>query len=462
MKNDMENNLSSNEESIDIQNENITENEMQLNNQEPINQDNKPNVFAKFKNKRTLMMIIITIMVLGLTTTSALYYNKSKNNNTNPNDNINDDPKDDPKDNPNDNDNNNDDDDIGDDDPIKSEKVLYIFSADGKCDYVSVSLENTHYVLLKAGEYKCRSLDCKDITEYRQYIAVEEENNHIYIYNCETKKTEYSPIININFAGIVGYDKKIYGLLTHEYNDDGYDVFGFYSFEKNKITIGAKYHYLDVEEHDISLKNNIIVARKGDYIYLLDILTGKEILKFEDRYIVLVFNERDKNTPVYYSVHDRETYKGRVYDKNGKLLFNGESFKDIRLIDKNNFLTTKDHEVFEVRDINNNISVTSKKYKEIFTMGIDYIFVLDNDNIAKFVNSKDELIANFTEWSNDHYFDFLYSGSNDEEIFFSYWFDSDGDELDECYVYIYNKKTGTVRKEEPGLLCPDKYFILEI
>jgi hypothetical protein len=443
MKDEMKNNPSSNDELTNKENE-VELND--LNNQEPINQDNKPNLLARFKNRKTLMIIVITIMVLGLTTTSALYYSKSKNNDQD--DKINDDPKD----NPIDNDNNNDDDDIGDDTPINSDRIINIFG--GNSNYVVGTFESSYYSLKKVGEYECQNLGCKYIDGHGEYIAVLENNTSIYVYNYKTKEMEYGPIILGEFeAEMLGYDGKIYGLVIYKQNyTDDYES-GFYSFEKNKITIEPKYE-LDLGWHSFkdfgfSLNNNIVIGYKNDYAYLLDILTGKEILKIKDRYLSPLYNEKDKNTLVYYTAWNNTSKNSTIYNKNGKLMFNGETFKNVYFTNNDTILITKDSQTYQIRDIDNTTSFTSKKYKEIFKFGADHIFVLDNDNIIKVINHQDELIVTFMEWNENYTFDEHSSGSNDEQIYFTYSFYSDDE--DECIEYVYDKKTTKVSTTEPDI-----------
>ena len=186
---------------------------------------------------------------------------------------------------------------------------------------------------------------------------------------------------------ILTYNNKLYGIIYKEENSNN-----IYSVESHKTlknikgflftkeegfdpTVMYKYGYAIFNYNGI---NNFINLKTGNISYTIDGTLNS-------------FIEDNTNNITYITTYNSTNKKITIYNSNGKKLFNGKEFINIKLLNGDIFLY--DENKFYLYNSNLELKLTSKKYNNILGVYDDFI-VVDN-NYLEIVNLEDKVLATF-------------------------------------------------------------------
>ena len=125
------------------------------------------------------------------------------------------------------------------------------------------------------------------------------------------------------------------------------------------------------------------------------------------------FIEDKKNNIVYITSYSKNINKFKVYNSNGKLLFNGEEFSSINLYDEG--LMVSNDKSFRLYDSKLNLKVKSKDYESLFGIYDKLIVVLDNQSL-NLVNINDKVVSVLLDKYDKYSFNFVSKSSGYETV----------------------------------------------
>ncbi|MBO5096059.1 MAG: hypothetical protein J6B98_04215 [Bacilli bacterium] len=282
---------------------------------------------------------------------------------------------------------------------LKSDKYYIYEDIEVDYPYLKISdIELNENYLEKVGEYKCDNKNCSYITYSGDFVLFDDYG--LVAYNYKTKKVQELKYYGDAKATELVADNKIYGLIVEkDYN------YGYYSLEKSKYIIPIKESisiYYDASYGYIEIR--------GEEWEIIDPCGNKykpEISKLSNV----------EGTDFYYYTYycGMEDCLYKFFTKDGNEIAKDKTFygytitnnKEILLIDTKN----EEQANFEIYDSNANNIYTSKEYKSVHHLNYeDYLAVIDTDNYLKLINSKEEILATFTEMTEEKYFHDMISG----------------------------------------------------
>ena len=241
------------------------------------------------------------------------------------------------------------------------------------------------------GTFTCNTLDCNYVTAFDKYVVVSERNAK-YLYNYVNNTLEFGPFDN---ETLLAYNETLYGIYYKaEGKNNLYNISlgksvkninGDIDFEKDYVDTGIQYKY-----------GYLITYNNG--FNFVNMKTGNISFTIKDN--IKNFVEDIKSGILYIIIGDKTSNKFKIYNNNGKLMFDGEEFIDFKIT--SNTLITFTQNNFKVYDTKLNVKVTSKNYNNILKSFDDFIIVVDNNKI-KLVDYNDKEIVTFnTEWNTDY------------------------------------------------------------
>lgn len=267
------------------------------------------------------------------------------------------------------------------------------------------------------GSIMCTTDSCEYIKAYDKYVLIKEENKY-YIYDYINSSIEFGPFsISGNYnESMLSYEDKLYGILYVE--DNIQNIYNLNLEKKLKKIEGKlmlsqadlntkllyKYGYAIFENNN---KNNFVNLKTGNVSYSIGgVLTS--------------FIENSNNNLVYIITKSESNSKITIYNSNGKALFSGKEFNDIKLL--NNIVILSGDNNYYVYDYNLKLKLTSKAYDNILGLYDDFVVVVDKGYL-EIVDLEDNILATFDlKWDNSMYkFDNILSNKtleNNEEIIY--------------------------------------------
>ena len=250
------------------------------------------------------------------------------------------------------------------------------------------------------GTITCKTDKCDYITAYNKYVIVN-ENNENYLYNYENDTMEFGPFNlsdNYEFENILSKDYTLYGIYFSEdgvnniYNVDTGKVLKnikgtLYNYDfSNPAAIFYSYHYAPLNNKD---KVDFINLKTGNVSYSISGSLGR-------------FIEDKSSKIIYMLVYEDDSNNFKIYNSNGKLLFDGKKFKSFVVNEEGIFVATNTN--YKVYDSKLNLKLTSKTYDEVLDIYDDFIVVIDNKKL-EILDLNDKVLATFDiEWDKDRYY----------------------------------------------------------
>lgn len=278
---------------------------------------------------------------------------------------------------------------------IKEGKQISIYKINSNNNYSNEQTNNSTLI----STITCKTDNCNYIMAYDKYVLINEDNKY-YLYDYETNSIEFGPFdmdTNAYENNILSYNNKLYGIIYKEETVNNIysveskkeleDIKGFLFTKEEGFdpTIMYKYGYAIFSYNGIS---NFINLKTGNVSYSID---G----------IINSFIEDTSNNITYIITYNSQNKKITIYNSNGKKLFNGKEFNDMKLL--NNNIIVSDDNKYYIYDTSLKLKLTSKKYNNILGLYDDFIVVVDN-NYLEIVNLEDKILATFElEWDNNQY-----------------------------------------------------------
>lgn len=300
----------------------------------------------------------------------------------------------------------------------KTGKELKIYKNDN--GYTDEETENL------IGSIVCNTVSCEYKEAFDKYIIVKEKDAY-YLYNYETNTLDFGPFTDYK---LLNYNKTLYGIY---YVVDGKkniynttlgktlkDIKGTVDFDKDYVDTGIQYKY------------GYIITSENGYNFI-NLKTGNTSFTIKEN--IRTFIEDIKSGILYITAGENTKFK--IYNSNGKLMFDGQEFTEFRVLD--NRLITFTTNGFKVYDSKLNVVITSNNYNNILRMYDDFIIVIDK-KILKIVDLSDKVIAQFeTEW-NENYriFDRTFSYDKENKILKITLENTSEDSEFNYIVYSYN------------------------
>lgn len=263
----------------------------------------------------------------------------------------------------------------------------------------------------------CKTEDCEYISAYNKYVLIKEKDE-LYLYDYTNDSITFGPFTKNDYS-ILAENNNLYGIFYKEENRNN-----IYNVNTGKVlkdikgtllnldmnidpTIMYKYNYVTLSNKG---KNEFVNLKTGNVSYIIE----ETISSFmEDYNKKIVYITAYKNNP--------NTFK--IYNSNGKSLFEGKEYSCF-IIGNNNLLIGTDTN-FKVYDKNLKLKTKSKNYDYILKLCEDFIVAVQNNNVI-LLNIEDEILATFEDaWDNDN------------SIFYN---NLSGTDKDKIYITIENKK----------------------
>lgn len=261
------------------------------------------------------------------------------------------------------------------------------------------------------GTITCNTEKCEYINAYEKYVLIKEDNEY-YIYDYENSSMEFGPfnIFNDNYENnILSYENSVYGIL---YEKEGNK--NIYNISTDKILKNIKGELLTSITNfkpNIIYKYGYAIFTSDNENNFVNLNTGNVSYTIEGE--INSFIEHSTKDLVYITTYNSLNSKITIYNSNGKQLFSGKEFNDIRLLN-NNIIVSNDTN-FYVYDSDLKLKVTSKKYEKILGLYDDFIVLVDSGYL-EIVDLEDNILATYDlKWDSSEYiFNNMLSGKTTE------------------------------------------------
>ena len=282
---------------------------------------------------------------------------------------------------------------------------VYKLSYDGGYSSYSNTSQNDSNLV---GFITCKTDNCEFVSAYDQYVLIQEEKAY-YIYNYENNSLEFGPFNLDNeysyLNNLLVHNNTLYGVY---YNVDGKN--NIYNIKTGKTLKDLKGTLVSSSigyDASIIYKYNYAILINNNGNNFINLNTGN--ISYTIKENLGMITEDAKNNIVYITVYTNDYNKFKIYNSNGKLLFDGKEFSKFKITDGN--LIVANEKNYKVYDSNLNLKLSSKNYDEILGLYDDFIVVLDNNHL-EILDLNDKILATFEEeWDKDNfYFHSMISG----------------------------------------------------
>ena len=249
------------------------------------------------------------------------------------------------------------------------------------------------------GTITCKTEECSFISAYEKYVIIKEENLY-YLYNYETDTMEFGPF-NINneymmAINILGYSGKLYGIY---YNENG--VNNIYNVNTNKTLKNIKGTPVVNElyyDPSIMYKYNLVAIDNNGNTDFVNLKSGN--ISFTIKETLGTFIEDSTKKIVYILGYTDEVGEFKIYNSNGKLLFDGDTFKEFKVSTDNLLVATDTN--FKVYNKDLKLQTSSKTYDKVLGIYEDFV-VVTSDNDLKILSIEDKEYVTFKDVWNESY-----------------------------------------------------------
>lgn len=306
---------------------------------------------------------------------------------------------------------------------INNKKVKYTYGQKQEEQKVGKTINIYKNVINSSGDYEysisygeqvgsitCKGEECEYITAYDSYAIIKEDQEY-YLYNYINNTLEFGPFnienINNSYSYLISYNKSLYGLI---YKHEGSTY--IYSLLTNRTLKNIKGYLLGNQTFiDISLvyKYGYAIFVDNDKYNFINLKTGNISYSINDTLTSIVEDSEGKN--LYISTINKRTNSIKLYNHNGKELFNDEDIKDYKISNTN--IIVSNGKKFIIYDNNFNLKLKSSNYDSILSLYDDFVVVLNKKHLC-IVDFHDKVLATFEdEWdSNKYIFHYMNSGWN--------------------------------------------------
>lgn len=250
------------------------------------------------------------------------------------------------------------------------------------------------------GTVTCKTEACEYVNAYDKYVLIKEEGLH-YLYNYENNSMEFGPFdVNKEYTysyNMLSNNNQLYGILYNEDNKNNiYNVNTGKTLKNIKGTLVVGELYFDTS---IIYKYNYVVFNNNGKNEFINLKTGNVSYTINEK--LGTFTEDKNNKIVYITSYTTDYNKFKIYNSNGKLLFDGKEFTKFLVGSNSLFVATEN--TFKVYDNSLKLKTTSKSYDEILGLYEDFVVVTKNSDL-KILSIEDVELATFEGvWDNEKY-----------------------------------------------------------
>ena len=327
---------------------------------------------------------------------------------------------------------------------IDNKKVKYTYGEKQEIKEstkIDIYVNNNYYSSNEEGTlYK--TIMCHECTLERAYEnrVIVKENNEYYLYDYDSKK-EFGPF-NMEDKNLLSYNSVLYGIIFKD------NTKNLYSISSKKTFKNIKGELLEENINftpSIMYKYGYLVLRNNNTNNFINLKTGNISYKIDNK--ISNFIESPKNNIVYITTYTTDINKFKVYNSNGKQLFQDIEYTKIMFLDDYIYLMSS--KGFETYDYDSNLIQRSKTYTKLLGLYDKYIAVLDK-NIVKIVNFNDKELVAFKDTLDSKYeFNENLSGKkskdNKEGIYLTFENKNSKDDKIEYYYIIDTLESGITK-----------------
>lgn len=246
------------------------------------------------------------------------------------------------------------------------------------------------------GSVTCKTDSCQFYQAYNKYVIIKETEEY-YLYDYTNNTLKFGPFIFNSEYGVLVYNNELYGVFYKEDNKNN-----IYSVNSNKIIKDVKGSLLEsTMNYDpaIMYKYNYVILVNNGKNNFINLKTGNISYTIEEN-----INTFIENNNIVYIISYKENYnKFKIYNSNGKALFEGKEYNNFLILPNGFLVSTKN--TFKTYGSNLTLETTSKKYDEILAVYEDLIIGVKDSNLF-IVDLKDKELAKFDNaFSSEFIFD---------------------------------------------------------
>lgn len=287
---------------------------------------------------------------------------------------------------------------------IKEGKKIEIYKQE-KDGILIYSDKNVNSNLI--GTITCKTEDCRFAKAFDKYVLIEEEN-YYYLYDYTTSLLVFGPFELRDEIDILDYNNTLYGILYKEENKNN-----IYNVITGKILKNVKGTLLYEEMNlnpKIMYKYNYVIFNNNGVNEFVNLKTGNVSYKIKET--ISSFIEKEKI--VYITAYTSLPSSFKIYNSNGKELFEGKYYNKFIVGNSNLSVSTKT--TFKVYDMDLNLKMVSKEYDEILGLYDNYVVALKENDLL-LLNNEDELLDKIEGiWVSDYSFDYMASGPKEKGV----------------------------------------------
>ena len=288
---------------------------------------------------------------------------------------------------------------------VKEGKKVEIYKINYDSHYYYSNINENGASLV--GTITCKTKDCKYVVAYDKYVLIK-ENEEYYLYNYENDFMEFGPF-NLNdeysySSNLLEHNNTLYGVYyTENGKNNIYNINTGKTFKDVKGSLVLSEMYFDPT---VMYKYNYVILSNNNGNNFINLKTGN--ISYIIKENIGMFIEDTKNNIVYMTAYTSDYNKFKVYNSNGKLLFDGKEFSKFEIADGSLIVATEKN--YKIYDNKLNLKVSSKNYDEVLGIYNDFIVVLDNNHL-EILDLNDKVLATFEdEWDENLYFHNMISG----------------------------------------------------
>lgn len=234
-----------------------------------------------------------------------------------------------------------------------------------------------------AGTITCKTEECSYVNAFDNYALII-ENNEYYLYDYINDSLVFGPFILQNEYDVLVNNNKLYGII---YKDE--EKFNIYNVNTNKILKNIKGTLYPGEmgfDPTIMYKYNYAIFINGNKSDFVNLKTGNVSYSIEENIVSFIEGEK-----IVYIETITSNNKYKLYNSNGKVLFDGEEYINF-VIGKNNLLVSTEKQ-FKIYDNKLNLIFKSNTYDNVLGLYEDFVVVLsDNDLVVLDLKGKEIIV----------------------------------------------------------------------
>ncbi|MBQ2947192.1 MAG: hypothetical protein IJE04_05065 [Bacilli bacterium] len=279
---------------------------------------------------------------------------------------------------------------------IKEGKKVNVYKLEYSGFIVYTGINETSSTL--AGTVTCKTEECTYIDAYDKYVLIEEEKEY-YLYDYVNDSLIFGPFKLNNEYDMLVHNNTLYGIIYNIENTNNIynvqtgktlkNINGFLLPEDMGFdpTIMYKYNYAILVNNN---KNEFVNLKTGNVSYTIK----ESILSF-----------KEKNKIVYITTLTSNN-KYKIYNSNGKALFDGKEYTNF-IIGEDNFLLSTENS-FKIYDKELNIQINSKTYDKVLGLYEDFVVAIKDNNLI-FLDIEDKEYVTFEKVWDDNTNVFYYN-----------------------------------------------------